>query len=293
MTNAISRRSFLHGVGAAAGMAFADGFAERPLVRFGVFTDAHYRDGAASDSLVYGGALGRVRKCVDVINARRPDFMIELGDFKDTNVRGAAGRDAALGFLETIEAEYARFAGPRYHVIGNHDTDSLTKEEVLGVFADAATAGRAHYAFDVNGVRFIVLDTNYMGEAESDSYSVFNWENAMATPYFPALQLDWLDAQLASAPGPCIVFSHHRLDSQGDITKIVNHAKVGAIFNRRRNVKAVFCGHDHAGATLLENGVYHHCCRALGQNAADNPNRFFEVSYYPSGAFSVLGFTTA
>jgi len=293
MTNVISRRSFLLGVGAAAGVVFADGFAERPLVRFGVFTDAHYKEGSASNGLAFGGVQGRVRTCVNVMNARRPDFMIELGDFKDTNERGAAGRNAALGFLETIEAEYARFDGPRYHAIGNHDTDSLTKDEVLGVFLSAATAGRAHYAFDVNGVRLIVLDTNYMGEAESDSYSVLNWANAMTTPYLSALQLDWLDAQLASAAGPCIVFSHHRLDSAGGVNKIVNHEKVGRIFRRRGNVKAVFCGHDHAGATLLENGVYHHCCRSLGQDASDNPNRFFEVSYYPSGAISVLGFTTA
>ena len=292
MMNAISRRSFILGAGAAAGMAFAEGLAERPLVRFGVFTDAHYKEGSASSGLVFGGARERVRTCVDVMNVRRPDFMIELGDFKDTNVRGAAGRDAALGFLETIEAEYARFNGTRYHVIGNHDTDSLTKSEVLGAFAGSATAGRAYYSFDVNGVRFIVLDTNYMGEAESDSYSAYNWLNAATTPYLSAMQLDWLDAQLVSATGPCIVFSHHRLDSAGGVNKIVNYEKVGRIFRRRGNVKAVFCGHDHAGATLLENGVYHHCCRSLGQNASDHPNRFFEVSYYPSSGISVLGFTT-
>ncbi len=98
-------------------MAFAEGLAERPLVRFGVFTDAHYKEGSASSGLVFGGARERVRTCVDVMNVRRPDFMIELGDFKDTNVRGAAGRDAALGFLETIEAEYARFNGTRLSLI--------------------------------------------------------------------------------------------------------------------------------------------------------------------------------
>lgn len=288
-----TRRQFLCGAGAvAAGACLGGALDEAPLVRFGVFTDAHYKEGAASNGLAFGGALARVRACVEVMNARHPDFMIELGDFKDTNAAGVAGRAAALGFLEAIEAEYARFDGPRYHAIGNHDTDSLTKAEVLGAFAGSATAGRAYYSFDVNGVRFIVLDTNYMGEAEGDSYSANNWANANTTPYLSAVQLDWLDAQLASAVGPCIVFSHHRLDSQGGVNKIVNHEKVGRIFRRRRNVKAVFCGHDHAGATLLENGVYHHCCRALGQNAADNPNRFFEVSYCPSGGISVLGFTT-
>lgn len=288
----VTRRQFLCGAGAAAaGTCLGVRLDEAPLVRFGVFTDAHYKVGNASSTHVYGGAMERVRACVAVMNTRRPDFMIELGDFKDTNAVGVAGRDDALGYLEEIEAEYAMFDGQHYHVIGNHDTDSLTKSEVLGVFAGSATAGRAYYSFEVNGVRFIVLDTNYMGEAEGDSYSAYNWANAPTTPYLSAVQLGWLDAQLASAAGHCIVFSHHRLDSQGGITKIVNHEKVGQIFRRRRNVKAVFCGHDHAGATLLENGVYHHCCRALGQNAADNPNRFFEVSIYPSGGISVLGFT--
>ena len=241
MCPAISRRGFIAGAGAAGVCLGGDVFGETPLVRFGIFTDAHYKDAVAASGLVYGGALARVRACAAAMNARRPDFTIELGDFGDTDSPGSAGHDRALGFLRAVEAEYAAFSGPRYHAIGNHDTGSLTKAEILGVFSQsgAATPG-AYYSFTVNGVKFIVLDTNYMGEAESDSYGVYNWGGAQQTPYLSAVQLEWLDAQLAAATGHCIVFAHHRMDAQGraqDVkTSIVNHGKTGEIFRRRGNV---------------------------------------------------------
>jgi len=58
--------------------------------------------------------LRKLEEAVDVFNARRPDFAIELGDLKDNS----NGHDETIRRLEEIEAAFARFKGPRYHVSG-------------------------------------------------------------------------------------------------------------------------------------------------------------------------------
>ena len=102
-----------------------------PVVRFGMVTDLHYADIDPDPAPVgvvgrrfYRESLRKLGEAVEVFNARKLDFAIELGDFKDnTN-----GREGTLAHLEAIEAGFAKFNGPRYHVAGNHDFDCLTPE---------------------------------------------------------------------------------------------------------------------------------------------------------------------
>jgi alkaline phosphatase len=95
-------------------------------------TDIHYADidpDAAPVGVTgrrfYRESKRKLREAVEVFNARGVDFAIELGDFKDDT----HGREGTLRHLESIEAEFARFNGPRYHVAGNHDFDCLTPDE--------------------------------------------------------------------------------------------------------------------------------------------------------------------
>ena len=98
-----------------------------------------------------------MRQAVDAFNTCGLDFAIELGDLKDMGVK--PDRDETLGFLDAIEAEFVRFDGPRYHVLGNHDMDCLSKADFLAHTANHGAAyGKERYSFEVGGVRFIVLD---------------------------------------------------------------------------------------------------------------------------------------
>ena len=53
-----------------------------------------------------------------------------------------------------MEAAFAQFKGPRYHVLGNHDHDNLSKEEFLAHIAnDGQPRARPYYAFTRGGIR--------------------------------------------------------------------------------------------------------------------------------------------
>ncbi|MBR6586526.1 MAG: metallophosphoesterase [Kiritimatiellae bacterium] len=52
---------------------------------------------------------------------------------------------------------YNDFGLPTYHVLGNHETDGCSYEDVLKTYR----MDSGHYFFDCNGFRFIVVDNNY------------------------------------------------------------------------------------------------------------------------------------
>lgn len=87
--------------------------------------DLHYADRSPNGSRYYRQSLTKLSECVELMNEQRVDFVIELGDFKDQNVH--PDEEETLRFLETIESTFTQFKGPVYHVLGNHDMDSIQK----------------------------------------------------------------------------------------------------------------------------------------------------------------------
>ena len=101
---------------------------EKDLISsFGWVTDVHYsvqpvrRIDNEDSTRVYAHSLAKLRQATDLFNTRKLDFVIELGDFKDCKDDG--DREGTLEFLRTVEREFSRYNGPRYHVAGNHDFD--------------------------------------------------------------------------------------------------------------------------------------------------------------------------
>ena len=85
--------------------------------------------------------------------------MIELGDLKDMG--DIPERGQTLSFLDEIEAKFQTFDGPVYHVLGNHDMDSISKSEFLAHTSNYGSAkGKPYYSFVRNQIKFIVLDGN-------------------------------------------------------------------------------------------------------------------------------------
>ena len=93
---------------------------ENVISKFGFVTDVHYvvaptRLIPKEDSVrVYRDSLAKLRQAIDLFNGQNLDFAIELGDFKDCNDNGT--REGTIAYLQTVEAEFRRFNGPRYHV---------------------------------------------------------------------------------------------------------------------------------------------------------------------------------
>jgi hypothetical protein len=53
------------------------------------------------------------------------DFLVELGDFKDEDDPSVEVN--TISYLQAMEAVFGQFRGPIYHVLGNHDMDSISK----------------------------------------------------------------------------------------------------------------------------------------------------------------------
>ena len=173
----VSRRGFLQGlVATGAVTTFGDVGDAVPAVRFGFITDCHYAAHIETSYLRnYRDGLRKMDAFAAKMNELGADFVVEGGDFKDL------GRtpEESIEYLRAIEARFAAFKGPRYHVLGNHDHDNLSKEEFLAQVAnDGQDAAKAFYAFTRNGVRFIVLDACYRPDGEPYCRGNFSWKDA-------------------------------------------------------------------------------------------------------------------
>lgn len=266
---------------------------ERPLVRFGLVADVHhsYRQAEKwNGGTHYRLSKARLHVAVETFTRHAVDFVAELGDFKDL-AHTPDGRPDAAGtalLADEIEAAFARFPGPRYHVLGNHEMDVLSKEEVLARFSNAGFArAEPHYSFERGGVTFVVLDACYNAKFEPYRGTPCNWTWEEA--YVPPAEIGWLKGVLERAPGHVVVFIHQRLDSAARENHRVRNAEaVQSVLEACGKVVGVFQGHDHLGGYLTERGVNYFTLPAMVRGTA--AGRFAEVAVYPSGRVTVTGF---
>lgn len=293
----LTRRFFLKCFGAFAAAPLAGcvsgGKGEKPLVRFGLVTDCHYADIPYArrpwpvGDAAYRESAAKLAECVAVMNRERPDFLIELGDFKDL------GKDkrATIESLDAIERVFAGFRGERYHVLGNHDFDALDKAEFLSHVSNAKQAqALAHYSFVRGGVKCIVLDACYTSGMEDYRPGNWDWRDANVPPS----QLEWLASELDSAEGPAVVFCHQCLDPAADANHLVrNAADVRAAIEHSGKVGAVFTGHQHSGRIGRVNGILYYSLRATVLNSGEEENGYALAEVYPSGDVAVTGYRKA
>lgn len=115
-------------------------------LRFGLVTDIHFAHRHVHGTRYYEQSITKLSEAIDVFNRRKLDFMIELGDLKDMGDTPERGQ--TLSFLDEIEAKFQTFDGPVYHVLGNHDMDSISKPEFLAHTANYGNAkGKPYYSF--------------------------------------------------------------------------------------------------------------------------------------------------
>lgn len=252
---------------------------EAQLVKFGLITDTHVCDKPDQASTItvtaaaryFTGGPAKIEAFAQAMNTADAAFVAELGDFTDnptdTKLPYDKRREAALGYLKTAEAKLSAFKGPRYHVIGNHDTDQLSKEDVAALVQNsgiALPAGQYHYSWTVNGVHFVALDAGY--KTDGAPYSGvpgtpgagYTWDDANV----PAAQLEWLKADLAANKLPTVLLTHQQLNPQDAIeagfdTKhyVKQAAEIRSVLEKSGQVIAVFSGHWHDGGHQVVNGI--------------------------------------
>ena len=256
-------------------------------MRFGIVTDCHYADADPLGTRFYRESLGKLAECVDRMNTERVDFLIELGDFKDQN--RPAVEEKTLVHLQNIEAAFRRFNGRRYHVLGNHDVDSISKQQFLSHVEDTGIdAGRSYYSFDVSGLHFIVLDANYRPDGSDYDHGNFDWTNAN----IPAHELDWLQRDLAACSGCTVVFVHQRLDGAGPVF-VKNASQVRRILQASGQVLAVFQGHDHDGDYSHLDGIHYYTLKAVVEGHGEDNNSYAVIEVHPDRNVTVTGYRRA
>ncbi len=183
----MDRKEFLKTTGLAGGtMLFArfpDLSPAKKKVRIGMITDLHH-------DVMHDG-ISRLSAFIDEMDREQPDFIIQGGDFCYPKKANSPLMDV-----------WNQFKGPKYHVIGNHDTDGgYTRDQVVTFW----NAKAKYYAFDVNGFHFVVLDGNEHNESADrpKGYARF----------ISPTQLDWLRKDLESTDLETVVFCHQGLDN--------------------------------------------------------------------------------
>ncbi len=218
-------------------------------VKFGVMTDLHVD--------IMPDTVKRLSKFLDVCRKSDVDFIIELGDFCYPDNRRkcvCSSQNMPVNIANSIDlppnpdkeriiSMYNSFPKPSYHVIGNHDTDMCSKEDICNFHG----GHECFYSFDCGGFHFIVLDPNYF-EKDSSEYSYchgnyFDIDDSHK-PILPKEQLKWLTDDLQKTKFPSFIFSHQGLGENK--RSIKNNKEVHEIFkNAPSRVLMCLNGHEH------------------------------------------------
>jgi len=285
----ISRRDFLK----ASAIATANFFAYSGCgissneIRFGILTDSHYADRETQGNRFYKESLQKMRECVNKMNEEKVDFLIELGDFKDQDT--PPSEQSTISYLQTIESEFAKFRGKKYHVLGNHDVDSISKEQFQSIVQNTNINEKAtYYSFDLNGFHFIILDANYRSNGIDYSKGNFDWTDAN----IPPVELEWLEQDLVKTQNPSIVFIHQLLDGAGDLY-VRNAAEVRQILQKPKKVLLVFQGHHHAGDYNFIEGIHYYTLKAMVEGSGADNNSYALVDIDSDLNITITGYRKA
>jgi predicted phosphodiesterase len=229
-------------------------------LRIGLCADLH-------QDLIFD-APRRLEAFIMDMQQKRPDFIIQMGDF-------CCPRDRNRPLMEI----WNRFSGPRYHVIGNHDPENeFTREQVV----DYWQAKGKYYSFDIKGFHCVVLDGN---DHNPEHKPAWKYERFIGRE-----QLQWLEADLDKTSLPVIVFCHQGLDN--DMGGIENGTRVRLVLERANQksrfskVQVVFSGHHHQDYYNVFNGIHYMQINSMsyhwqGNKYAESPFDEAQNRQYP------------
>ncbi len=243
----------------------ADNHNSRRSVRFGIISDLHHLQFRNKEE-------ARLKAFMDEVMKVSPDFILQCGDFCRPQQS------------EGIMAEWNRFKGPKYHVLGNHDMDVCNKETIMTLWG----MDQPYYSYDFGGYHFVVIDRNFIRKEDK---SLVHYDNSNWSPYASPFrsfadqpQLDWLKKDLFANDKPVIVFMHQpvflsdyfdELGNADEILDIFDDANLNAE-KRRSNGKvvAVFMGHDHDDRYGIRNNVHYFIINSATYVYNEGPHYF-------------------
>lgn len=257
-------------------------------LRFGIVTDLHYAGKEPRGTRYFNQSGQKLREAIDIFNRSNLDFLIELGDFKDQD--DEPKKEKTLIYLEEAEAVFQTFRGPKYHVLGNHDMDSISKEEFMSRITNhRQQSQQTYYSFVAGGVKCMVLDANYNLDGSPYDSGNFDWTKA----FIPTEQKEWLRKELTGHTYPVLVFIHQLLDVFSGVHKSVcvsNATEIVSVLEEHGNVLAVFQGHHHPGHYSFRNGIHYWTMKGMIEGGFPGNNSFATIELDKKGNIHIEGF---
>lgn len=216
-------------------LGFAACQKETKPVTFAVVSDLH--QDIAHD------AEERLSTFLRAANDNQVDFIIELGDF-------CMPKEENKPFLK----RWQDYAGEKYMLLGNHDMDNCSKEEVMQFIG----MNNRYYSFDKGDFHFVILDPNNIYDGEKyipyENGNYFGYGEKVS--YVDPEQVEWLKKDLQSTDKRCIIFSHQSFEcssqNREEIRKIFEDENLRAGYKK---VAVAFSGHDHTNYMKEINGI--------------------------------------
>jgi len=288
----VTRRKFLKSTGLAVTGGLLWGCQteqEEKLLKFGLVTDTHYADREPGGTRFYRQSDGKLQEAVELMNQEKVDFMIHLGDFKDQDPEPVEAK--TIEYTRHLEEVFSQFAGPRYHVIGNHDVDSISKQQFQEIVENTnIDQTKTYYSFDHGNFHFVVLDANFRPDGIAYDKGNFKWDEALINE----AQLTWLQQDLNNTKKPTIVFCHQLLDAEVSSAHVVKNAtEVQQVLKDSGKVLAVFQGHIHDEVHHVTDGIHYYTLHAMVEMDGPENNSYAIANLDQAGNIELVGYRRA
>ena len=190
-------------------------------------------------------------RSAEMLAARDEAFSTMLGKFLewDADLHISLGDLTHEGHPEELEFVFDSIESsgrPFIHVLGNHDTLSLPKNEILTI-----TGQQRYHAIDREEAMLLFIDTTKEMNAD-------DWGGEMDEE-----QLQWLDAQLeTSGDKPVFIFAHHPVyatteRSSNEKGSIHPGIKMKEVLKKKEGFGFYFCGHNHVNSIVKLDGWHY------------------------------------
>lgn len=246
-------------------------------LRIGLITDLHYADKPDAGKRHYRESIQKLSEASRKFREERVAFVVELGDLIDS----APTVEGELGYLKTINGQFAELVPNRYYVLGNHCVENLTKSEFLAEVGQE----RSWFSFDRADCHFVFLDACFRKDSVPYGRKNADWKDA----FIPREEMEWLKQDLHAAHKPSIVFVHQRLDLDNHYAP-ANAADIRTILEDSGKVSAVFQGHSHANDYREINGIHYCTLVAMIEGAAPENNGYSVLDIHSDGTLRLSGY---
>jgi predicted phosphodiesterase len=250
----------------------------KPVLKIGLVTDVHFAEKDARINRYYRESLAKLRDGIELFTAKEAGFLVELGDLVDD----AGSLSEEIGYLEKISGELRRFKGEWFHVFGNHCLAKFSKQEFV---QHAGLKGDSYHSFDRGSFHFVVLDACFRTDGQAYERGNFEWTDTD----IPAVEREWLRADLAATSKPSVVFVHQRLDVE-DHYAARSAGLVREILEKSGKVTAVFQGHSHKNDYSEIGGIHYCTLRAMVEGSGQDNSGYGLLEIFGDGSMHLAGF---